>query len=628
MSVIDVMSKELGAVQAVVPLTLGPREGRSTALASRVSGITARTAPSSLSGGPIDLVDSWEPRRHPGTYSVAHSRDVYGPPTRIQSDVPEDLEEPYIQGHPSFRFFVPGRKESDHGIELYGPRTVSNIKEKILELASLVDKDLAQRLQPISAAEVLERLAEKDILQVFILEKKDSLLGREIITDYAPVQGIKVYRLTDFDEADVQNTAWNLWGLDPAMFDQNEAVVVVLRDAEVVGTKWTSERETADVKQFIVDLAKGLVDTTVMKEGGKALRMKMALALEKENEEAGTHSAVEEIDEDKQVFVQALKQPEKSADDKVYFVDLEKALSYLLRHEVASKKQIAGVRLAALVEFVSVVRDHLPLRAQVQNFLESLLRFLKNPHQKSIQGKEWKDLVESLGSRGFDHFLPDYESYRACRGSTPQLRGYPCGLWMIFHSITVNAALKSDAIDDEPLRPLRAIHGYIKYFFGCEFCATHYDIMVADDMESSVKVPRDSALWMWRSHNRVNERVKGHDSEDPAHPKIIYPPANLCPACYHHDSELPRSANLCPTCDGTVRRTVDGPWDEDEVMVFLSHMYGSAHVDVSGVENNIVQVVPSVYSEGARSSGVIQSFKIGVIGLPFLLVLLHVTLWG
>ncbi|CAG0889293.1 unnamed protein product [Cyprideis torosa] len=43
-----VITKELGAVRAVVPLTLGPRGGRSTVLPSRVSGITARTAPSSL----------------------------------------------------------------------------------------------------------------------------------------------------------------------------------------------------------------------------------------------------------------------------------------------------------------------------------------------------------------------------------------------------------------------------------------------------------------------------------------------------------------------------------------------------------------------------------------------------
>ncbi|CAG0896210.1 unnamed protein product [Cyprideis torosa] len=43
-----VITKELGAVRAVMPLTLDPREDRSTALASRVSGITARSAPSSL----------------------------------------------------------------------------------------------------------------------------------------------------------------------------------------------------------------------------------------------------------------------------------------------------------------------------------------------------------------------------------------------------------------------------------------------------------------------------------------------------------------------------------------------------------------------------------------------------
>ncbi|CAG0881906.1 unnamed protein product [Cyprideis torosa] len=485
-----------------------------------------------------------------------------------------------VRSYPTLKFFVPRRNQSDIGLRMEGSRTVSNIKKKILELVSGIDEDIAQRLQPISAAEIPGRLAEKFALQIFVLEKEDSLVGREIIIDFVPVQDIQIHRLIDSEESGVRTTASQLWALDPAMFEKNEAVVVVLRDAEVVGTKWILDRETADVKKFIIEIAKGFVNITAMEEGGNALRMKVAVALEKENKEAEIDSAVEGRDEREPINVQGVK-PEiaqENLNDKVYFVDMEKALSYLLRHEVALSKEISGERLSALVEFVSVVRDQLPLRLPVQNFLESLLRFLKNPHQKSIQGKEWKDLVESLGSRGFDQFLPDYESYKACQGSAPGFRGYPCGLWTIFHSITVNAALRSDFINSEPLRPLRAIHGYVKYFFSCEYCSKHFQAMAAKDMESSVRAPLDSPLWLWRSHNRVNKRLKGDASEDPAHPKVIYPSASLCPLCY----------------DGSEPRTVEGSWNEEEVMMYLTNKYGSVHVDVSGTENNIVQVKPAV----------------------------------
>ena len=36
------------------------------------------------------------------------------------------------------------------------------------------------------------------------------------------------------------------------------------------------------------------------------------------------------------------------------------------------------------------------------------------------------------------------KDWKACQGSNPKYRGYPCSLWTLFHTLTVNAAIKGD----------------------------------------------------------------------------------------------------------------------------------------------------------------------------------------
>jgi hypothetical protein len=50
--------------------------------------------------------------------------------------------------------------------------------------------------------------------------------------------------------------------------------------------------------------------------------------------------------------------------------------------------------------------------------------------------------VTSL-SRLYRPFEPTPDDYRGCQGSSPHLRGYPCSLWTLFHSLTVNAAIEA-----------------------------------------------------------------------------------------------------------------------------------------------------------------------------------------
>ena len=49
-------------------------------------------------------------------------------------------------------------------------------------------------------------------------------------------------------------------------------------------------------------------------------------------------------------------------------------------------------------------------------------------------------------------------SWRACRGWSAESRGYPCGLWSLFHALVLHAP-------DAPAA-LLAIRGFVEHFFG------------------------------------------------------------------------------------------------------------------------------------------------------------------
>ncbi|KAF8095098.1 hypothetical protein N665_0341s0023 [Sinapis alba] len=143
--------------------------------------------------------------------------------------------------------------------------------------------------------------------------------------------------------------------------------------------------------------------------------------------------------------------------------------------------------------------------------------------------------------------------YMFCRGSKNETRGFSCGLWILMHSLSVRIE------DGESQFAFTAICDFINNFFMCDECRRHFH-----DMCLSVKTPfkkaRDIVLWLWSTHNKVNERLKRDEDSlgtgDPMFPKMIWPPKQLCSSCYL-------------TSTG---KNID--WDHDEVYKFLKNYYG------------------------------------------------------
>ena len=121
----------------------------------------------------------------------------------------------------------------------------------------------------------------------------------------------------------------------------------------------------------------------------------------------------------------------------------------------------------------------------------------------------------------------------ACRGWSTESRGYPCGLWTLFHTLLAHS--------DDPTAALHAIVGYVHHFFGCQACRVHFGQLVAstsdpppDGVHAPGAGPGGAQLWLWRAHNAVNSRLNQSSASDVLTLgllKMDWPDSGACSGC-------------------------------------------------------------------------------------------------
>lgn len=186
-----------------------------------------------------------------------------------------------------------------------------------------------------------------------------------------------------------------------------------------------------------------------------------------------------------------------------------------------------------------------------------------------MQSADKQEVVNNNGKGGLGNFpICGKEVPRGywifCRGSKNDTRGFSCGLWVLLHSLSVR-------IDDgESQFTFTAVCDFIHNFFVCEECRQHF-YQMCSSVTSPFNKTRDFALWLWSTHNQVNERLMKLEASlktgDPKFPKIIWPAKQLCSSCYrsHHHGDMKF-------------RQID--WDQDEVFKFLTNYYGKTLVSL------------------------------------------------
>lgn len=238
----------------------------------------------------------------------------------------------------------------------------------------------------------------------------------------------------------------------------------------------------------------------------------------------------------------------------VYAVDIFRSLGKLLYLDVSARKVIDGHALEALKEFIHMLYTLLPASEEYLSHLNRLQRWVST--KSSFTGHEWATFLNHSQ-------FPMYEgSYIGCNGSKPYYRGYPCGLWTLFHALTVQQYLVSQTKPDLPPDfVLHAMNRFIPRFFSCTLCAFHFaansvniarpgEPLLPENREnpepheftfnsSIVKVlpksphsSREAVIWLNIVHNLVNKRLAGEATEDPTAPKVQFPSIHFCPACW------------------------------------------------------------------------------------------------
>ncbi|XP_065200753.1 sulfhydryl oxidase 2-like isoform X1 [Planococcus citri] len=230
--------------------------------------------------------------------------------------------------------------------------------------------------------------------------------------------------------------------------------------------------------------------------------------------------------------------------NKVFIEDLESSVSYSLFHEVTLKPKITGEAMNALKGYLQVLSKYFPSNSNIHVLLNAVIHDVRDVH--TTTGGDFKRLIIEH-SRNL--FPLKNKHWVGCKGSTAKYRGYPCSVWMTFHTLSVQAYVNPQRSTGST-EVINAMANYIKNFFGCQDCAEHFQEM-SKTIAGNVSTLNDSVLWLWKAHNNVNKRLSGDFSEDPAYPKVQFPASNMCPECRHSNDS----------------------WREDKVLSYLVSMY-------------------------------------------------------
>ncbi|ELU03567.1 hypothetical protein CAPTEDRAFT_218956 [Capitella teleta] len=238
----------------------------------------------------------------------------------------------------------------------------------------------------------------------------------------------------------------------------------------------------------------------------------------------------------------------------VHEQDLLSALSYSLRHEIAVKSSFSESSLEVLKGYIEVLSKYFPgsNNSTSVTFLHKLNSWLQAFKGDTLTSAMWLKGIQTLETE--DAHIPETEVWVSCLGSKPGFRGYPCGMWLLFHTLTVRAADHSKDPAFKPKEVLTCMRSYIQEFFGCRECAKNFG-KGAVYIEERVNTADDAILFLWRSHNKANFHLHGDETEDPAYPKIQFPSRESCPQCHLEK-------------DGDEIK-----WDEGTVLTFLKTMF-------------------------------------------------------
>lgn len=189
--------------------------------------------------------------------------------------------------------------------------------------------------------------------------------------------------------------------------------------------------------------------------------------------------------------------------------------------------------------------------------------------------------------------------WNQCAGSTSESRGYTCGLWMLFHSLSVRMPEKNGSRSGQEW--LDVIRGFVQHFFQCGDCAKHFLEYAGKSDARDVDTKRDGVLWLWRTHNLVNDRLSREQDSvgkgDPLFPHQQWPSKEHCRNCI-----------------------VDTDYFEDNVYKFLFKYYNGTTVTM------VDSTLSAVYKKKGASTEAGTSWSFAFIIVALVTAIVYIML--
>ncbi|KAF9677400.1 hypothetical protein SADUNF_Sadunf08G0103600 [Salix dunnii] len=246
--------------------------------------------------------------------------------------------------------------------------------------------------------------------------------------------------------------------------------------------------------------------------------------------------------------------------------DVEEA-TFIAFEIILEHKMIKPHTRASLIRFLQLLVAHHPSRRCRKGSAEVLVNFddLSRPDIWSPDKQEAvSDDKGMLGNFQICGKEVPRGYWMFCRGSKNDTRGFSCGLWVVLHSLSVRIE------DGESQFAFTAVCDFIYNFFMCEECRQHF-YQMCSSVTAPFNTSREFALWLWSTHNKVNERLMKEEASlgtgDPKFPKIIWPPKQLCSSCHLSSNQKENGA-------------VQIDWNLNEVYKFLTGYYGKTLVSL------------------------------------------------
>ncbi|CAL9707905.1 unnamed protein product [Knipowitschia caucasica] len=438
-----------------------------------------------------------------------------------------------IKFYPTFKYFKAHSGAAERGtIYRGGDREIPSVRQLMVNILQNHTREerpeQCPELRTYNSVELLPLLGlRSDHYTALIIEEPQSYTGREVILDLLQYSGVVVRRAVSSDRPLV-----DVLGI------KELPTVHLLQPNSSHHTVHTEKR----LRFFFTSLLRSLPGV---------------------QRKIHTNSSV--LNPHKGALSDQSTQPPWRDFDRslVYAADLESALHYLFRVELASHRSLEGEELRTFKDLVTLLAKLYPGGGAVVKLMETLSDWLLSLPLQKIPYQAVLDLVDNkMKISGV--FLGSQMRWVGCQGSAPGLRGYPCALWTLFHLLSVRRqaapfALQHTALEAEAAPVINVMRRYIRTFFGCEECGKNFEEAALSDSVAEIKSPEEEVMWLWDQHNQVNDRLAGSLSDDPRFPKGAWPPPSLCASC--HDEERGLHA-----------------FNRQQVLQFLLHHYSDANL--------------------------------------------------